>query len=55
MKLYFSGKSPYARRPRMAICEFDLMGSVEEIDCNPLGGDDHVLRGYAPAARCRGC
>ncbi len=54
MKLYFSGNSPYARRPRMAIREFDLMGAVEEIDCAPLGGDEHVLRGYGPGGKVPG-
>jgi glutathione S-transferase len=31
MKLYFSGNSPYARRPRIAIREAGLLGKVEEV------------------------
>jgi glutathione S-transferase len=31
MKLYFSGNSPYARRPRIAIREAGLTGTVEEV------------------------
>lgn len=31
MKLYFSGNSPYARRPRIAIREAGLTGKVEEV------------------------
>lgn len=32
MKLYFSGNSPYARRPRIAIREAGLTGTVEEVN-----------------------
>lgn len=32
MKLFFSGNSPYARRPRMAIREAGLTGKVEEVN-----------------------
>lgn len=32
MKLYFSGNSPYARRPRLAIREAGLTGKVEEVN-----------------------
>jgi glutathione S-transferase len=31
MKLYYSGNSPYARRPRIAIREAGLTGTVEEV------------------------
>lgn len=54
MKLYHSGNSPYARRPRMAIRQFDLMDRVEEVDAAPLGGDDHVLRKYGPGGKVPG-
>jgi len=32
MKLYYSGNSPYARRPRIAIREAGLTGTVEEVN-----------------------
>jgi len=54
MKLYYTGNSPYARRPRLAVLHFGLTDKVELVDCAPLGGDDHVLRGYGPGGKVPG-
>ena len=54
MKLYYTGNSPYARRPRLAVLHFGLGDKVEMEDCGPLGGDDHVLRGYGPGGKVPG-
>lgn len=51
MKLFYSGNSPYARRPRIAIREFDLMDRVEELDVAPLNTDGHILFGHGPGGR----
>jgi glutathione S-transferase len=54
MKLYYSGNSPYARRPRMAIRQFDLMDRVEEVDAAPLAAPDNVLKSYGPGGKVPG-
>ncbi|NKB59116.1 MAG: hypothetical protein GKS00_22545 [Alphaproteobacteria bacterium] len=54
MKLYYSGNSPYARRPRMAIRQFDLMDRVEEVDAAPLTAPDNVLKSYGPGGKVPG-
>lgn len=54
MKLYYTGNSPYARRPRLAVLHFGLGDKVEMEDCGPLGTDDHVLRGYGPGGKVPG-
>lgn len=54
MKLFYSGNSPYARRPRMAIREGGLMDKVEEVDV--AQSDDRValLLEYGPGAKVPG-
>lgn len=54
MKLYYTGNSPYARRPRLAVLHFGLGDKVEMVDCAPLGTEDHVLRQYGPGAKVPG-
>ncbi len=54
MKLYFSGNSPYARRPRMAIRQFGLTDQVEEVDAAPLNAPDNVLKNYGPGGKVPG-
>ena len=51
MKLFYSGHSPYARRPRIAIRQFDMMDQVEEQDVAPLNTVDHVLFTHGPGGR----
>ena len=51
MKLYYTGNSPYARRPRIAIREAGLLDRVEEIDAAPLGQDGHVLFEHGPGGK----
>lgn len=51
MKLFYSGNSPYARRPRIAIRQFDMMDQVEEQDVAPLNTVDHVLFTHGPGGR----
>lgn len=53
MKLFYSGNSPYARRPRMAIREAGLMDRVEEVEA---AGDDRerILFEYGPGAKVPG-
>lgn len=54
MKLYYSGNSPYARRPRMAIRQFGLTDRVEEVDAAPLNAPDNVLKSYGPGGKVPG-
>jgi glutathione S-transferase len=54
MKLYFSGNSPYARRPRQAIRQFGLTDQVEEIDAAPLDSPNNPLRQYGPGGKVPG-
>lgn len=51
MKLFYSGDSPYARRPRIAIRQFDMMGQVEEQNVSPLNTADHILFTHGPGGR----
>ena len=53
MKLFYSGNSPYARRPRIAIREAGLMDSVEEV---VAAGDERgpMLFKYGPGAKVPG-
>ena len=53
MKLYYSGNSPYARRPRMAIRQFGLTDQVEEVTRDALDAADQSLQQFGRAARCR--
>jgi len=50
MKLFFSGNSPYARRPRMAVREFGL-GNVEVIDVAPLTAPDAEVKKHGPGGK----
>ena len=53
MKLFYSGNSPYARRPRIAIREADLMDRVEGI---VAAGEERepMLFEYGPGAKVPG-
>lgn len=51
MKLFHTANSPYARRPRLAIRVFDMMGQVEEVDVAPLNAPDNILYSYGPGAK----
>ncbi len=39
MKLYFSPASPFARKCRILIREKGMLGQVEEVRADPIGGD----------------
>ena len=54
MKLYYTGNSPSARRPRMAVIEYGLSDKVDVEDCAPLGAADHVLRNHGPGGKVPG-
>ena len=54
MKLYYTGNSPYARRPRMAARQFGLMNQIEEIDAAPLDAPNNPLRQYGPGGKVPG-
>ena len=51
MKLFYSGNSPYARRPRMAIREAGLTGKVEEVNLADPDTRLKVLLEYGPGAK----
>ncbi len=51
MKLFYSGNSPYARRPRIVIREAGLMDQVEEVDVSPIVENKHVLAPYGPGGK----
>lgn len=51
MKLYFSGNSPYARRPRIAIREAGLTGTVEEVSLKSPEERVKLLGEMGPGAK----
>jgi len=51
MKLYFSGNSPYARRPRIAIREAGLTGKVEEVSLKSPEERVKLLGEMGPGAK----
>lgn len=51
MKLYFSGNSPYARRPRIAIREAGLTGTVEEVSLKSPEERVKLLGGMGPGTK----
>jgi glutathione S-transferase len=51
MKLFYSGNSPYARRPRMAIREAGLTGKVEEVNLADPAARVKMLLEYGPGAK----
>ncbi len=51
MKLFYTGNSPYARRPRLAVAEFGLGDKVELVDVAPLTDPNNILRSYGPGAK----
>ena len=54
MKLFYTGNSPYARRPRIVAREAGLMDRIEEIDSGPLGGSDSILLTHGPGGKVPG-
>ena len=54
MKLFYSGNSPYARRPRIAIREAELMDRVEEVDVGPIADNTETLLAHGPGAKVPG-
>jgi glutathione S-transferase len=54
MKLFYSGNSPYARRPRIVAREAGLMDRIEEVDSGPLGGSDSILFNHGPGGKVPG-
>ena len=51
MKLFFSGNSPYARRPRLVIREAGMMDRVEEVDVSPIADNKHVFAPHGPGGK----
>lgn len=51
MKLFYSGNSPYARRPRMAIREAGLTGKCEEVNLADPDTRVKILLEYGPGAK----
>jgi glutathione S-transferase len=51
MKLYFSGNSPYARRPRLAIREAGLTDKVEEVTLKTPEERVEILIKHGPGAK----
>ena len=51
MKLYYSGNSPYARRPRIAIREAGLTDAVEEVNFKTPEERVEVLIKHGPGAK----
>ena len=49
MKLFYTANSPYARRPVLAVREFDL--PVELVDAAPLTAPENILRGFGPGGK----
>jgi glutathione S-transferase len=54
MKLYYTGNSPYARRPRIAWREAGLAGQIEEIDVTPRVENLDLLHGMGPSGKVPG-
>lgn len=54
MKLFYTGNSPYARRPRIAIREAGLLEQVEEVDIAPREERDHLLFEQGPGGKVPG-
>ncbi len=54
MKLFYSGNSPYARRPRIAIREAGLGDRVEEVDVGPIADNTETLLAHGPGAKVPG-
>ncbi|MCG8547663.1 MAG: glutathione S-transferase N-terminal domain-containing protein [Alphaproteobacteria bacterium] len=54
MKLFYTGNSPYARRPRIAVREAGLMDKVEEIDIAPREEHGHLLMEQGPGGKVPG-
>ncbi len=54
MKLYYSGNSPYARRPRQAIRQFGLTDQVEEVTRDSLDEADQSLQQFGPGGKVPG-
>jgi len=52
MKLFYSGNSPYARRPRIVARELGLIGNgVDEVDVSPISSPDSLVRKYGPGGK----
>jgi len=51
MKLFYTGNSPYARRPRLAVAEFGLADKVELADAGALTDPNNILRSYGPGGK----
>jgi len=51
MKLYYTGNSPYARRPRMAIRQLGLTDKVEERDITPRDENLDELLAAGPGGK----
>lgn len=51
MKLFYSGNSPYARRPRIAVQEAGLQDRVEEINLEPLQEKSAIVKEYGPGGK----
>lgn len=51
MKLFYTHNSPYARRPVLAVREFDLLGMVELVDVAPLTAPDNEVRSHGPGGK----
>jgi glutathione S-transferase len=51
MKLYYSGNSPYARRPRIAIIEAGLTGKVEAVNLKSPEERVSLLIKHGPGAK----
>lgn len=54
MKLFYSGNSPYARRPRIAIREAGLTGAVEEVELADPEKRVKILLEFGPGAKVPG-
>lgn len=54
MKLFYSGNSPYARRPRMAIREGGLTDKVEEVDVAQMDDRIAYLLEFGPGHKVPG-
>jgi glutathione S-transferase len=51
MKLFYTGNSPYARRPRLAVAEFGLSGKVQLVDAGSLTDPNNILRSHGPGGK----
>lgn len=54
MKLIYSGNSPYARRPRIAIREAGLIDKIEEVNVAPMPDNMETILGFGPGAKVPG-